>query len=618
MSRFRTRIVRPMIYKQPPVAGDSGSALILYTDITAGPTTGGEDNKGTYISVFGTGLGSFSDWGTSKKLMIGGVQVDNYRCLQNACGQGSGGPGRGVYETFGIQRIVAQVGALGSPSAGTALAIDIVDGSNASICANTTSGGKLLDLDGLEITFTPQPGSIIFVAPAGSGGSDGNAGTIASPKLSLQTSSSGGVFTINSSANAEDGIKPGTHVICRGGTHTVTGRNSRMVELFRITGTSPSGGTDRGPIVVTSYPGAAGANSPEDAYLECQSTVGGCWNGNDSARATETSTAYGGFTGWCQYIHLCNLRMKSSADSDNDGGPVNLQSSAKYWRVVNNKITWPNTVTGVNHPRAAGIVGNGVDCRIYGNYVHDVYGDTSANENHGIYFDGSVDASADLKVSFNCIYNITGGNGIQFYDANASGTTGNLVHHCWIEIYNKNGLNIADQTISGQFYNIVIIDGGESPIRFNTSSVAASNGIDIWNISAYGWGRVASNRGAVQDDWSIGAGSVRIRNSIFMQTASHAANSYSFANLNTPAKFTISNCRWYDPDGRLTTKPSEDSNGTVGTPGFTAVGSNDFTLSNGSACIDAGTAPATRSHGFAINTAPQGAAHDIGAYERAA
>lgn len=597
--------------------GSPGSVLILYTDITAGPTTGGENNKGTYISVFGLGLGSFSDWGSSKKLMIGGVEVDNYRCLQNAAGQGSAGLGRGVYETWGIQRICAQVGALGSPSAGTALAIDIVDGFGASLLANTVVSGKAQDLDGSDITFTPQPGAIIFVAPAGSGGSDANAGTIAAPKLSLQTPASGGVFTINSSQNATDGIKPGTHVILRGGSHTVTGRNSRMVDLFRITGTAPTGGSDRGPIVVTAYPGAAGTNSPETASLDCAAGVGGCWNGNDTVRAGETSTSYGGFTGWCQYIHICNLTMVSSPTSDNDGGPVNFQNAAKNWRVINNNITWQNTVTGVNHPRAAGIVGNGNACAVHGNYVHDIFGDVSANENHGIYFDGGSDPTVNMRVSFNCIYNITGGNGIQFYDANSTGSTGNIVHHCWIEIYNKNGLNIADQTISGQFYNIVILDGGESPIRFNTSSVAAANGVDIWNITAYGWGRVASNRGAVQDDWSIGAGSVRIRNSIFMQTPSHAANSYSFANLNTPAKFTISNCRWYDPDGRLTTKPTEDSNGTVGTPSFVDAANRDFSLNTGSACIDAGASPATRSHGFSLNTAPQGAAHDIGAYERA-
>jgi hypothetical protein len=284
--------------------------------------------------------------------------------------------------------------------------------------------------------------------------------------------------------------------------------------------------------------------------------------------------------------------------------------------VINNNITWQNTVTGVNHPRAAGIVGNGNGCAVHGNYVHDIYGDTSANENHGIYFDGGAAPTVNMRVSFCCIYNISGGNGYQSYDANSTGSTGNIVHHLWIETYNKNGLNIADQTISLQAYNIVIVDGGESPIRFNTADVAAANGIDIWNITAYGWGRVASNRGAVQDDWSIGAGSVRIRNSIFMQKASHSANSYSFTNLNTPAKFTMNNNRYYDPDGRLTTKPSEDSNGTVGTPGFTDISTRDFSLANGSACINAGTAPASRAYGFLLNAAPQGASHDIGAYER--
>src|SRR3981189_2391101 len=62
----------------PPVAGTG--PLVLYTDLISGPNSGGENNKGAYLSIFGKNFGS-SGMGTTAKAFIGGARGGNYRYL---------------------------------------------------------------------------------------------------------------------------------------------------------------------------------------------------------------------------------------------------------------------------------------------------------------------------------------------------------------------------------------------------------------------------------------------------------------------------------------------------------------------------------------------------------
>lgn len=600
----------------------SGAALLLYTDITAGPVSGGEDNKGCYLSIYGINLGNFADYGTTNFVTVGGVNVDNYRCLQNAVGHASPAMGNSVYGTWAIQRLTVQVGALTGLSAGTAYPVTItIAGASP---ANQTSGGNNLDVFGETLMFTPQPGSIVFVATTGSNGA---AGTIAAPLLDLQAvSGTSGALKMATSVNATDGTHPGTHVILRGGTYTAVGLNSRWVDLFRITGTAPTGASDRGPIVVTSYPGAAGANAPETVVWSGASGQGGGFNGNDSTRAEEVSTAYGGFTGWCQYIHISNLKVAVNAGSGADAGPFNTQNHGQYWRIVNCEATWPST-NSVSQARSGGVEGSPANGRFYGNYFHDIYGaGAEADTNHGFYFDGFGSGAANVAngniVAFNVINDITFGNGIQFFDGvNGAGMRNNTVAYNWIQTVSKHGLNIADNTESVTCYNNVVLAAGEDSLRVSTGGIAAANGIYVFNNSFYGWGRTTATRWAFTIETNVGAAprSVRIENNIFMQTPSHSANSYDFYNNSISGTVTLNDNQWYDPDGRLTVKPAADSAGAYGNPLFTAAASNDFTLQAGSPCLNVGTTPLiTRAYDFDLNPSPVGAALDRGAYERQA
>src|SRR4051794_26951427 len=86
--------------------------LVLYTDIASGPNTGGENNRGAYLSIFGKNFGS-NGLGSRVHVTIGGVEVADYRYLGASKGRAD------------IQQLTVQVGALGTPTPGVPLAIQV-------------------------------------------------------------------------------------------------------------------------------------------------------------------------------------------------------------------------------------------------------------------------------------------------------------------------------------------------------------------------------------------------------------------------------------------------------------------------------------------------------------
>lgn len=598
------------------VEGSSTAPFIYATDFTSGPTSGGENSKGCYLTIYLYNAGNFSDYGTTNFVTIGGQAVDNYRCLESV---------RAVHmAALGLKRLTVQIGSTGVQglTAGTAYAVSVtVAGVSPS---NATASGKYLTPSGKSITFTPQPGAILFVDT--SSGNNANAGTIASPLQDLQTTAgSGGAFKINSSVNATDGIKPGTHVIVRGNTSSRNGLNSRCVDLFRVSGRAATGATDRGSICLTSYPGAAGANSPELFIYQSSSGSGGMINGNDSTRAEEVTTSYGGATGWCQYMEFSNLKAVINAGTGGDGGPFNTQNHGQFWRITNCEMTWPSTVTGANHGRSAGIEGSPVDSFFALNYIHDIYGDSN-EENHGIYMDGysGTGECAAIRNEYagNYIVDITHGTGIQFYGGVSNADlSGNDVYDNMILRTGKYGLNWNTAVKSGRAWNNVIAHTDDHAIVIDTTSLTSGNFIYMANNVIYDWGTGTADRFAILKNSTFG-GTFRFENNIVALPSTHANNNADWWTNNAGGgTMTFVKNRWDDRAGNLVAKPSQDSTGSFGNPSFTNAASNDFSLANGSACIDAGNVPTgiTRSYGFgALVVAPTGAAHDQGAFERAA
>src|SRR5262245_58722938 len=60
----------PDVMLPPP----SGAPYVLYTDIASGPSTGGENGKGAYLSIFGINFGP-NGLGTTVKVFIGNAEV---------------------------------------------------------------------------------------------------------------------------------------------------------------------------------------------------------------------------------------------------------------------------------------------------------------------------------------------------------------------------------------------------------------------------------------------------------------------------------------------------------------------------------------------------------------
>src|SRR3990172_5337954 len=72
--------------------------IIFYTDILNGPNTGGENNNGIYLSIFGKGFGATRGTAT---VTINGTEVATYK---------QWGAQSRVYSSHGIQVITVQPG----------------------------------------------------------------------------------------------------------------------------------------------------------------------------------------------------------------------------------------------------------------------------------------------------------------------------------------------------------------------------------------------------------------------------------------------------------------------------------------------------------------------------
>ncbi|HEV2443504.1 MAG TPA: hypothetical protein VGT07_13350, partial [Steroidobacteraceae bacterium] len=318
----------------------AGAPLVLYTDVASGPNSGGENNDGAYLSIFGKNFGS-TGLGSTVKVYIGGTEVSSYRYL---------GPCRGRPD---IEQISVQVGSLGNPTPGTALPIKVsVNGVN----SNT------------DLTFMVNPGRMLFVSQSGN---DATAvpGDITHPYRHVQNGNSG----------AFDVSQPGDTIVMRG-TPLVAGvalttdptpaslawtdaYNGYLVRFIDRNGTAATGASGTGPIGLIAYP-------DEDVYIyeSFASGATGAISGVDTHQYT------GG-----RYVTVADLRIEAGGT----GGGIDEQIAGQYWRVVNNEVTAATGSTDTDNLEA-GIVGSGTGSFWVGNHVHDI---TSASpmEMHGIY-----------------------------------------------------------------------------------------------------------------------------------------------------------------------------------------------------------------------------------------
>ncbi len=571
--------------------------VILYTDILSGPNTGGENNKGIYLSIFGKNLGA-SGIGTSIKVFINNVEVDNYRYF---------GVSRGRQD---IQQITVQVGALGSPAAGSPLPIRVsVNG----VDSNT------------DKTFTVLPGNIYFVdnVKGVDTSTTNTGGTFTAPFRTVQKST-GARLTFGIEAASVSGawgrVQAGDFIVMRGtGTAwTSKGYLGYFLQTLNKSGCPIStacatGGNSKGPITFMGYPN-------EDVFIN------DVYDSSGSTNGALSSADYGRITlGMGAWISVTNLRVESG----NADGPLNTQAGGNNWRVVNNELT-AATAVGNATARGGGIAGDGHYCpstgvenslacpdpgQYYvGNYIHDIFNgpdDGSSNfENHGIYIDGS----GRYEIAYNRISKIRGGNGIQMY-ANGTSSNNNVdnvnFHHNIIQNVGKHGINVADGSRGGfVIWNNIVTDTDRAGIRFNTVDLA---GAKIYNNTFYNTNLINNAAvGAIMNDAIFPAGAIDLRNNIFVPiTGDYDQGPFA-------GKGTFSNNLWFSGTG--TNPATTYSTASLQTnPLFFAVSGRNLRLAPTSPAVNAGTSAvsAVVINDFdAIIARPLGAGYDIGAYEK--
>lgn len=572
----------------PIHASFAETPLIAYTDIQSGPNTGGENGKGIYLSVFGKNFGS-SGLGTTTKVFINDVEVDNYRYL---------GPSRGRQD---IQQITVQIGSLGNPTPGAALPVKVaVNG----VGSNT------------DQTFVVNPGNIYFVSLSGND-STGAPGSIASPYRTVQKNTinnngvagcpiNSGIQTV-SAAGVWGLVRPGDFIVMRGGNWTDVSKDGFFLRTQNKAGKAATGAIDTGPITLMGYPG-------ESVFIDRTNTVnrtsGGGISSADSARHA---------LGCGSRITITNVKVESGFND----GMISTQAAAfnpsgSYWRVVNSEMTAVSCQNNDNC-KGAGVSGSGLGNVWLGNYVHDVYdkpGNGTDLENHGFYMDGV----GSYEVAYNRIENIYGGNGIQMYSTTTATTNNAHIHHNLIGNVAKHGINLADGAADGILvYNNVIYDTSFAGLRFNTINLAGAKVYNNTFVNTDKLNGLSSSRAALSNDWNIPAGGVEIRNNIFVPGAANryfVGGSVGFSVVSG----LMSNNLWFNGAG-----PVAGSNNILADPKFVDLALRNLRLQTTSPAIDAGTSAASTvvvddwdiiSTLLTRNMRPMGSGFDIGAFER--
>ena len=179
---------------------------IFYTDIESGPNTGGENDNGAYLSIFGKGFGA--DLG-QVKVYVGNGEVARYMYL---------GPSMGRPD---VQQLSVQLG----PATTTGPIKVTVNG----IASNT------------DHSFTVRPGNFYFISPTGKD-SRGSVNNIDKPYRHPNYIKDLGRF------------RPGDFIIALPGTYRLAEENYGSNSWLR----ADKSGTAEAPLAFLGYPPSAG------------------------------------------------------------------------------------------------------------------------------------------------------------------------------------------------------------------------------------------------------------------------------------------------------------------------------------------------------------------------
>ncbi|MCU1253880.1 MAG: hypothetical protein JWM83_179, partial [Candidatus Angelobacter sp.] len=484
-----------------PLPGQTSSNTpprIFFSDLESGPNTGGQNNRGVWVTIWGKGFGA--ERGAST-VTIGGGAAAEYPIWTDTKITFQLGPAARTGDI--VVSVRAKAERAGGGSSGQSSVQSSVGQSksgSANIQSSSKSGpGNAAPRSGNGIPFTVRPGKIYFVAV---NGSDRHNGSFASPWKTI--------------VQAKNRMSAGDVTYIKDGV-AQTSEDNFTAYLSMDNGGGNNSGKPGAPKALVAYPGA-------------RVTIGKAHGlGVDFGIRTPNIPAREDY--WViSQLHIV-------------GGKQAIDMSGTGWKIVGNDIECPGgdgQVGCVEASQASGI-------RFYGNEVHNAgAGPIASKFYHAVYF--STDSN-HIDVGWNHIHDNFTCRAVQFHSSplcrpgcGARDETGRNqfdlhVHDNLIHGDSCNGINFATVDPSKgavEAYNNVIYHAGVADpkdgggafsciyVAGTTNNGRAGTGtVEVFNNTLFDCGANHSrNADGSRGAFSVGGGaglSMRLRNNIVYQ-----------------------------------------------------------------------------------------------------
>lgn len=543
------------------------SPRIFYTDIDSGPNTGGENNNGAYLSIFGKGFGADL---SQAKVTVGGGEVVRYMYLGASLGRPD------------VQQLSVQLG----PATTTGPIKVAVKG----VVSNT------------DHSFTVRPGDFYFISPAGSD-NKGKVNEISRP------------FRSPNYIKGLRSFKAGDFIIARGGTYVLAEKDSNIGANSWLR--ADKSGTAKAPLAFLGYPGENVDihHSNNIKIISNYVSIAHWIVGN--FRVTLTDCVGAG-----EIIGLGATTTPSVCKDAND----TQQGKASFIKIVNIDADGHDKAGFCSGGDGLIEISYSEGVKVLGVALHNTSPAKGDNESaHAIYLSTRQKGT---EVGWNAIYNIPATRAvIQVYQDSFGGTCWGTKQLTDIKIHDNLLHDLAGQAIlldggAGdiEVYNNILYNHKDHRYE-DAISLRGSGGklnAKIYNNTVY------VNPNQASPGWILGIGSymgnhcpesVTLYNNIFVVTEAQDHYYHNEPAKNCVASITSNNNIWY---GSKNPKPVfAGPNELTADPKFVNPGIGDFRLRRDSPAIGKGSQQASPvvTHDHDMMPVVKEKGYDLGAYQ---
>jgi hypothetical protein len=407
----------------------AAAPVIFYSDLTSGPKTGGQNNKGVFVTINGNNFGTSRG---SSYVTVGSGQTDNYPVWTDT-------------------KISFQLGA------------NAASGNIAVTTSEGTSNG---------MPFTVRSGNIYFVSVTGNNGS---AGSYDAPWRTWQY--------------ATDHIAAGDTVYGRGGNYTTAtdlGAFSRCFSVGAYAGNS--GGANGNPKAFVAYPGETPILYPVGVYNAIVQiydgsdvTIAGLSLYDPAGSSTECSSVATAWNSNGNTTNISNIRIVGNIAKKNFLSSGNAMSGAMTICNGTNIYIAGNKVSDVgNGKQEHGIYLNEALTNVVVEYnevsgVHNGYGIEIYNDYAQPY--------TNCVVRNNTVYQC-GRSGLQLGAPGTYQVYNNIVWDCGQISFAGINLRNANATTTYELYNNTLYDNGQNELSDGNDNALDEPYGHVWKDSS--------------------------------------------------------------------------------------------------------------------------------------